>query len=237
MSTKRATKKAIENWCDINNIDDEKIYSIINVTYPHVYIQSDELTSFVIKALFKEYDIISNESEIVSVIQNLHKENSIRRFSVEYKECERNENALRNILSKIMEDVKHGEVRASKYPEWNNELKEFIKSQYGHWSIYDDRGKIAYGKAFNKFFSYWFFDRNNPSFHCYATQNGDVLFTKKRYNWVAKLGCYDFELVSDKHRSYTRQNIEHVETDGMSVGAIIVLAVIAIATLFKVILM
>ena len=76
-------------------------------------------------------------------------------------------------------------------------MKDFIKAEYGHWSIYDDRGKLAYGKAFYCFFSYWYFDRNNPPFHCYATNDGDILFTKQRHKWIESKGCYDFEASSN----------------------------------------
>lgn len=194
--TKRATKKALAEFCDANNVDAIKVSTMFHSIYPNEYIESDEIAPIIIKHLFKNYDTIT-DNEIRSSIKELESSNKFYHYKLENIERFEKEKALTNLLEKIIADAEKGDVRASQYPEWNKDMKDFIKAQYGHWSIYDDRGKIAYGKAFYSFFSYWYFGRNNPPFHCYATNDGDILFTKQRHKWIESKGCYDFETSSN----------------------------------------
>ena len=193
--TKRATKKALAEFCEVNNLTNDKINNMLHTLYPNKFIETVEIAPIIVKDLFKKYDTITDD-DIKKCIKDSVVNDKFVSYTIEHIEQLKKEQLLKTLLEKIIEDSKKGDVRASLYPEWNNEMKSFIKSGYGHWSIYDANGNIAYGKAFYSFFTYWYFDRENPPFHCYATKDGDVLFTKQRHKWIESKGCYDFETTS-----------------------------------------
>ncbi|MCF0204471.1 MAG: DUF723 domain-containing protein [Muribaculaceae bacterium] len=98
------------------------------------------------------------------------------------------------ILEAVMEQVGKGDVLLSSFPEWNKKLLKHIKTKYGHWaSCYDREDRFALGKTFNAFYRFWYYDNENPPFHCYGTRDGDVLFTKNAHKWIESERRYDFE--------------------------------------------
>ncbi len=99
---------------------------------------------------------------------------------------------LDSLLEKINDIAQVRDVRASEFPEWNEEMKQFIWNKTSHWkSSIASNGKYSFGKAFFAMFSIYFYDFDYPPFHCYVTKGGDVLFTKKKHKWNGS--CYDFE--------------------------------------------
>ena len=195
--TKRATKKALAEFCEANNLTDVKINNMLHTLYPNEFIETDEIAPIIIKDLFKKYDSITDK-DVENYIKELYDTNKkLYPYKIVEIERQKKANALRNILESVIRDIEKGAVRASQYPEWNEDLKKYIYESYKHWSgVYDDNGKFAYGKVFYKIYSYNYYEYQNPPFHCYATKDGDVLFTRIRHKWIESKGCYDFETTS-----------------------------------------
>ena len=59
-------------------------------------------------------------------------------------------------------------------------------------------------------FSYYHYDHEYPPFHCYATRDGDILFTKTRHEWDGK--CYDFEVGYNPAKAKSSKKLNPVQT-------------------------
>lgn len=195
--TKRATKKALAEFCEVNNIDATKVNTILHSLYPNEFIETDEIAPIIIKDLFKKYDSITDK-DVEDYIKELYNTNKkLYPYKIVEIERQKKADALRKILDSVIRDIEKGAVRASQYPEWNEDLKKYIYESYKHWSgVYADDGSFAYGKVFHRIYSYNYYEYQNPPFHCYATKDGDVLFTRVRHKWIESKGCYDFETTS-----------------------------------------
>lgn len=196
-TTKRATKKALETFCNTNGITSENIWIKLSSLYPNKYIQSDKLIGIIIKGLFKAYDNV-DDSIIISYLKQLDDENKLYSYTVESKVYVEFHKKLRSILEKVKEDVmEEGDVLLSSYPEFSPDLLAFIRKNYTWKSCFTDEGDYSYGRAFYCFFSYWYYNNYNPPFHCYSTNDGkDVLFTTERQKWIESEGRYEFEVPS-----------------------------------------
>ena len=47
--TKRATKKALAEFCEANNLTDVKINNMLHTLYPNEFIETDEIAPIIIK--------------------------------------------------------------------------------------------------------------------------------------------------------------------------------------------
>ncbi len=193
-TTKRATKKALETFCNSNNITPDNILDKLTTQYPNKYMPSEDLSHTIIKGLFKEYDEV-NDTVIADYLKRLDEGGKLDSYTIEYKAYVDYHTKLCSILEKVKVDVKNGEVRLSSYPEYSPELIDFIRKQYNWGSCYTKDGKYSLGRTFYNFFSFWHYDHTNPPFHCYGTKDGrDVLFTINAHHWIESKECYDFEV-------------------------------------------
>lgn len=292
--TKRATKKALNEFCITNDLTNEKIVDITQQLFPDVFECSEEFCAFLIKALFKNFDIVT-EKEVKSFIKKQEKEKSIEQFKIEViKQREKNENTRRaynsliarvisetehndlrlsqcdewdenvaeyikgrcshwskvtddngvyhldiafykifmyehfkydtppfkirqegddivfckqanqfernkqnSLLDKVIKDAMIKEIRLSEYPEWDENLKLYMRAEYNDWDdLYTDYGNFSYGRLFKRLLAIKFGksqDNTDIPLNCYATRTGDVLISKQRHKWIESKGCYDFE--------------------------------------------
>lgn len=204
---KIATKKALQKFCEENNISDESVLELIDKQFPDKYVLTEELANEVIKRLFKENDSVT-EAVVLANIMYWDKLNELDVYTSAYEEAKRKEQEaiearrpfeedLHSILRYVVSHMHSGkgDLRLSHIAEWTPELLAYIQREYTWSGCYKDgTDEYALGRAFNRFFTYWYFDRNNPPFHCHATMDGqDVLFTTQKREFIPDLNCYDFE--------------------------------------------
>lgn len=205
-STKRATKKALAAFCESNHLEAERILEVVHRLFPDKYQEDDALADFIIRELFHCYDAVS-ESDIDETIERMAKGSSmLSPFELKNIQDNKSRNDLTHILESVMERVLNEDVLLSSFPEWNDTLLEYVKRNYSGWkSCYDKDGHFALGKTFNAFYNFWYYDYQNPPFHCYGTQSGDVLFTKDSHQWLEDEKRYDFEKSSARQGKIVTQ--------------------------------
>lgn len=188
-TTKRATKKALEQFEMDNSISMESVLNLVDNLYPGKYAYCDEFYRTIISEAYKRYDIITPE-QLIEVIKELAGKKLVK-YSHEYiKEMELN-NQLNQLRSKIVSAMQsQSQVKASDFEEWTDELREFMVSHVTWSSCYNDDGSYSLGRAFfNQFRNYEFFNQQVP-FHSYTSDDGtDVLFTHSRRDMSANSGC------------------------------------------------
>lgn len=188
----RATKKALEAYCETNQITPEDLWDELDSLYPGKYCYSEELVQLLLWSIFKTYAEIDRE-DVKRFLRAWDAEPRNYKYTVAFVESIRLDKELDKILEGVKGLVSIRDVRASEFTEWNEEVKQFIKDKTSHWtSTIASDGKFSYGLAFRAMFSYYHYDHEYPPFHCYATRDGDILFTKTRHKWDGK--CYDFEV-------------------------------------------
>ena len=325
--TKRATKKALNEFCITNDISNEKIVDITQQLFPDVFECSEEFCAFLIKALFKNFDIVT-EKEVKSFIKKQEKEKSIEQFKIEANEerfpilesaynsliarviSETEHNDLRlsqcdewdenvaeyikgrcshwskvtddngvyhldiafykifmyehfkydtppfkirqegddivfckqanqfernkqnSLLEKVIKDAMIREVRLSEYPEWDENLKLYMRAEYNDWDdLYTDYGNFSYGRLFKRLLAIKFGKSQSDTdipLNCYATRTGDVLISKQRHKWIESKGCYDFEAHSVSPKAATTNNTNTQQSSNSGCLSVIILAVIVI---------
>lgn len=188
----RATKKALEAYCEENQITPEDLWDELDSLYPGKYCYSEELVQLLLWSIFKTYAEIDRE-DVRRFLRAWDAEPRNYKYTETFVESIGLNRKLDNILEGVKGLISIRDVRASEFTEWNEEVKQFIKDKTAHWtSTIASDGKFSYGLAFRSMFSYYHYDYEYPPFHCYATRDGDILFTKTRHEWDGK--CYDFEV-------------------------------------------
>ena len=86
--------------------------------------------------------------------------------------------------------LSHPQCKASDFPEWTDELREYMITHITWSGCYTDDGSYSLGRAFfNQFRYYEFFNQKVP-FHSYTSDDGtDVIFTHERRDMSANSGC------------------------------------------------
>jgi hypothetical protein len=180
--TKRATKKALNEFCIANELSNERIVEIIQNLFPDIFECSDEFCTYVIKALFKNYDSVSID-EVISFVKKLEKEKSIENFKIEIikqrKEDERIRRSYNDLISRIISETEHNDLRLSQCEEWDEGVAEHIKEKCSHWAkVTDERGTYHLDIAFYKIFMYEHFKYDTPSFKI-KSEGNDIVFCKQ----------------------------------------------------------
>lgn len=206
----RATKKALEAYCEENQITPEDLWVELNSLYPGKYRYSQELVQLLLWSIFKTYAEIGS-GDVERFLRAWDAEPRNYKYSVAFVESIRLDKELDKILEGVKGLVSIRDVRASEFTEWNEEVKQFIKDKTAHWtSTIASDGKFSYGLAFRSMFSYYHYDHEYPPFHCYATRDGDILFTKTRHEWDGK--CYDFEVGYNPAKAKSSKKLNPVQT-------------------------
>lgn len=178
-TTKRASKKAIEQFEADNNLSQEKVLNFLEKLYPDVYALSDELYKVIIAAAYKQYDSIS-EGQLADVIKELADKKLERYSKANIRSMELNAH-LNELRKKIIAAMSSGgDVMCSSFPEWTDELREYMINNITWSRCYNDDGSYSLGRSFHEQFTNYDYDYGQVPFHCYTTEDGkDVLFTRQ----------------------------------------------------------
>lgn len=180
--TKRATKKALNEFCITNDLSNEKIVGITQQLFPDVFECSDEFCAFLIKALFKNFDTVT-EKEVKSFIKKQEKEKSIEKFKIEViKQREKDESTRRaynSLTARVISETEHNDLRLSQCEEWDKDVAEYIKEKCSHWSkVTDENGVYHLDIALYKIFMYEHFNYDAPPFKI-RPEGNDIVFCKQ----------------------------------------------------------
>ena len=179
--TKRATKKAIEEFCTANGITEDRIHNLLESAFPATYEWDESIYKAILHHLFKNYEFLTDE-DIISSINGMQK--NLYKYSFDYAYKAKMSMKLEAFLDKVVEIAEVQDVTTSQIEVWDEELKEYIKSIVATWSVFDEVTKeIQWGKVLYKILSSFRYDHHNPPFHCYNISRDEVLFTKEKLYW------------------------------------------------------
>lgn len=194
-TTKRATKKALEQFEQTNNISQESVIKLVESLYPGKYAYCDDLYKVIISEAYKRYDIITTD-QLAVVIKELT-EKKLVKYSHEYiKEMQFNDqlNVLRAKVVSAMRE--YSQCKASDFPEWTAELRDYIITHVTWSSCYNDDGSYSLGRSFYNQFHFYDFCYQQVPFHSYTSDDGmDVIFTHERRDVSANSGCLSVILI------------------------------------------
>lgn len=180
-SERRATQKALAQFDKDNALSEELIFRILEEQFPGKYNHENELYIKIRHYLFKHHELLSNEA-IAASINILDSEDKLYKWSFKFQRDQELEQILQKIRKTISKEVMNRNVKASEFPEWNDEMRQFIMERY-NWSCFDDDGKFMWGMSFYKQFHYYDYVYQDVPFHCYSWDDDDVLFSQAKYEW------------------------------------------------------
>ena len=187
--TKRATKKALEQFEEANKLSQESVLILVDSLYPDKYAYSDDFYKAIITEAYKRYDIISTE-QLSEVIKELSDKKLVKYSHKYIKEMQLN-NQLNELRAKIVATMRRcSQCKASDFPEWTDELRNYIITHITWSSCYNDDGTYSLGRSFYNQFHFYDYNYQQVPFHSYTSDDGkDVIFTHERRNVSGNSGC------------------------------------------------
>ena len=226
-----ATKAAIAKFREEHPcFTDEYLASLVENTYPDLYLDNLEVAIEIVKELFRRQEDLTDES-FVDLLREMTEGRKLVRYGKEVIKTGQIMAKVHQLLDEVYHDAHEKTVFWSQYPlSQDSDVKQHFEE------LCRQKGRTLAQQLYAEFNNRALYEAGELSgfilpFHCYSESNGDVVFTKNKRSKDDYDG-YGHSLVSENDVIRRSTNVSSNSSSkggclGMVLVGLLVLSIIA----------
>ena len=175
-----ATKAAIAKFREEHPcFTDEYLASLVENTYPDLYLDNLEVAIEIVKELFRRQEDLTDES-FVDLLREMTEGRKLVRYGKEVIKTGQIMAKVHQLLDEVYHDAHEKTVFWSRYPlSQDSDVKQHFEE------LCRQKGRTLAQQLYAEFNNRALYEAGELSgfilpFHCYSESNGDVVFTKNK---------------------------------------------------------